>query len=99
MTTPKPSKTVTLSDPVTWDGQMITEVVIKKPKVKDVRRLQAALEGVEDRFEQGVIMASQLSGIPAEAFDEFDFDDFTAVSEAFSAFFPQGTASPTGDPS
>lgn len=97
MTAPITPKTITLSDPVKWDGQTITEVVIKKPKLKDVRKLQAALAGVEDRLDQGAIMVSQLTGIPAAAFEDVDFDDFTEISEACGAFFPQGAALPSGE--
>ena len=99
MTAAKTPKTITLADPVEWDGKTITEVVVRKPKLKDVREMQAALEDLENGLDQGVIVASQLTGVPGEAFEEFDFEDFTRISEACGDFFPQGSASRIGGPS
>lgn len=42
-------------------------------------------------------MAAALTGLPAEAIEELDTDDFTAISEVIADFFPKGTASANGD--
>jgi hypothetical protein len=97
MTAPKAPKTIRLSDPFMWEGREITEVTIAKPRVKDLKRMQAALEGVTDRLEQGVVMAASLTGLPVEAIDELDTDDFTTISEVIAGFFPRGTASQSGE--
>ena len=99
MTAPKTPKTVRLADPINWDGREITEIKIGKPKVKDLKRMNAALDGVEDKLDQGVLMIATLSGLPAEAIEELDADDFTKVSEVIAGFFPEGTASPVGEAS
>lgn len=99
MTAPKAPKELKLSDPLEWEGKEITRLRIAKPKVKDLKRLNAALENVEDKLEQGIVMAAILTGLPNEAIEELDTDDFTALSEAIADFFPQGLGSEGGDPS
>lgn len=99
MTAPKAPKTVRLADPITWEGREITEITLSKPRVKDLKRMHAALAGIEDRLEQGIVMAAALTGLPVEAIEELDTDDFTAISEVIADFFPKGTASPNGAPS
>jgi hypothetical protein len=99
MTAPKAPKTVRLSEPLSWEGREIIEIKISKPKVKDLKRMQAALDGVEDQLEQGIVMAATLTGLPAEAIEELDTDDFTALSGVIAGFFPKGTASPSGEAS
>jgi hypothetical protein len=42
-------------------------------------------------------MAATLTGLPVEAIEEMDTEDFTAISEVIADFFPKGTASPPGD--
>lgn len=97
MTERKASRIVRLADPITWEGHAVTEITLAKPRVKDLKRMQAALEGVEDKLEQGIVMAAVLSGLPVEAIEELDTDDFTAISEVIADFFPKGTASAHGD--
>lgn len=99
MTAPKAPKTVRLSQPISWEGQEITEVTITKPKVKDLKRMNAQLADIDDQLEQGIAMAAALSGLPVEAIEELDTDDFTAVSEVIADFFPQATASRNGEAS
>jgi hypothetical protein len=99
MTAPTKSKTFTLSDPIDFEGRKITEVTITKPRVKDLKRMQAGLVGVEDKLEQGIVMAATLTGLPIEAIEEMDTDDFTEISELIADFFPKGTASLNGEPS
>ena len=96
MSDPK-TKTVSLSVPVTFEGREITEIRIAKPKVKDLKRMNAALDGITDRLDQGIVMASALTGYPVEMIEDLDTDDFTALSEVIADFFPKGTASPPGD--
>ena len=91
------TKTVSLSVPVTFEGREITEIRIAKPKVKDLKRMNAALDGITDRLDQGIVMASALTGYPVEMIEDLDTDDFTEISEMIADFFPKGTASPPGD--
>ena len=95
MSDPK-TKTVQLSVPVTLEGREIAEIRISKPKVKDLKRMTAAVDGVTDRLDQGIVMASTLTGYPVDVIEELDTDDFTAISEVIADFFPKGTASAPG---
>ena len=90
---------ITLSQPISWEGNTVTEVTVKKPKVKDLKAMQAALDGVVDQLEQGIVMAATLTGLPRDAIEELDTEDFTAISEVIAGFFPRGRASANGDPS
>lgn len=96
MTAKKTSRTLTLSDPIDWEGERISEVTVSKPKVKHLRRIQAAMDASPDRMDQGVAMAVAMTGLAEEIIDELDIDDFNAISEVIAGFFPQGTASVDG---
>lgn len=99
MTDPNAPKTVRLAQPISWEGREIAEVTIAKPKVKDLKRMDAQLAGVENKLDQGIAMAAVLSGLPVEAIEEFDTDDFTTISEVIADFFPQATVSRSGEAS
>ena len=99
MTDPKAPKTVQLSDPVEWGDRKVTEVTINKPKVKDLERMEAMLEGVEKALDQAIVTASAITGLPVEVVKDLDLDDFTAISEVIAGFFPQATASRNGEAS
>jgi hypothetical protein len=92
----KAPKTFALSDPIEHDGRLITEVQISKPKVKDLKRMNAALDGVTDQLDQGIVLAATLTGLPVEVIEELDADDFTAISEVIADFFPQAKAPGNG---
>lgn len=98
MTVPQ-RRTITLSEPVVSDGKTITEVTIRKPKVKDLKQMQAAMDGIDDKLDQGVAMAASLTGLSIDAVEELDVDDFTTISEVIADFFPKGVVSATGAPS
>lgn len=93
------NKRLPLTASITLGDQSLSEVSVKKPKVKDLKTLQDALAGIEDQLEQGILMAAVLTDLPREAIEEMDTDDFTAISEVIAGFFPKGTASATGAPS
>ncbi len=90
------SNAVTLAVPVEWQGQKIAEVTVRRPKVKDLRAIEQASQGRQSQLDQGVEMIAQLTGLPREAVDELDAQDFTAISEVIAGFFPQATASAGG---
>lgn len=87
-------KSVTLAVPVEWQGQKIAEVTVRRPKVKDLRAIEASARG--SQLDQGATMIAQLTGLPPDAVDELDAADFTAISEVIAGFFPQATGSPDG---
>lgn len=92
MTSPT-SKKITLSFTIQHDGREIGEIILRRPKVKDLR---SVTDADSDQLSQGVAIAAVLSGLPAEAIEELDAEDFTAISEVIADFFPKGPGSPTG---
>lgn len=92
----KSSNTVALAVPMDWQGQTIAEVTIRRPKVKDLRAMEASARDKTSQLDQGADMIAQLTGLPIEAVDELDAEDFTAISEVIAGFFPQAKGRATG---
>ncbi|MFA8387551.1 MAG: phage tail assembly protein [Pelagibaca sp.] len=98
MTDPK-HKTLQLLFPITIVDREVSEVTITRPKVKDLKAMDAALDGIKDKLDQGIVMAATLTGLPPEVIEELDAEDFTKLSEEVASFFPQAKAHGTGAPS
>ena len=92
-------KTLQLLFPITVEDREVSEVTITRPKVKDLKAMDAALVGSTDKLDQGIVMVSVLTGLPPVAVEELDADDFTRLSEEVTGFFPQAKAHGTGAPS
>ncbi len=92
-------KTLQLLFPITVEDREVSKVTITRPKVKDLKAMDAALVGITDKLDQGIVMVSVLTGLPPEAVDDLDADDFTRLSEEVAGFFPQAKAHGTGAPS
>ena len=87
---------VTLSHPLKVGDELIAEVTIRRPKVRDLRAMEKAREpGVTD-IDQGIAMAAALCDLPLEAVDEMDAVDFASISEVITRFLPQAPASKGG---
>ena len=89
-------KTVRLSQPIASDGKTVTEVQVRRPKVKDLRAMERDNTNPASQIDQGVAMAALLTELPVEIIDEMDAVDFAAVSEVIAGFLPQGPAPATG---
>ena len=98
MTDPR-HKTLQLLFPITIVDREVSEVTITRPKVRDLKAMDAALVGITDKLDQGIVMVSVLTGLPPEAVEELDAEDFTKLSEEVAGFFPQAKAHGTGAPS
>ena len=89
-------KTVRLTQPIAWDGKSVTEIQVRRPKVKDLRAMERDNSATATQVDQGVAMAALLTELPVEIIDEMDAVDFAAVSEVIAGFLPQGPAPATG---
>ncbi len=89
-------KAIRLSHPIAWDGKTVTEVQVRRPKVKDLRAMERDTSTSANQIDQGVAMAALLTELPAEIIDEMDAVDFAAVSEVIAGFLPQGPGPATG---
>jgi len=79
---------VKLSEPIVVGGQKITEVTVRRPKVKDLRALDH-LDVKANDLTRGIEMAAILTGLTPETIDELDAADFAAISDVIAGFLPK----------
>ena len=87
---------IVLSEPVEWEGRKITELSLRRPKVRDLRIMEEAATTMPGQLDQGAAMVALLTGIPEGAVEELDAADFTKVSEAIAGFFGKGAVPAIG---
>ena len=80
---------VKLVRPFKVEERMITEVNIRRPKVRDLRALERIREPGSTELDQGIAMAAALCDLPMDAMDEMDATDFAAISEVLGGFLPK----------
>ena len=90
------STTVMLGVPVAIEGEMITELSIRRPKVRDLRVLEEVTQGKPLQLDRGAALLSLLAGIPEAAVEDMDATDFARASEVISGFFEGVKAPPAG---
>ncbi|MDO5643675.1 MAG: phage tail assembly protein [Paracoccus sp. (in: a-proteobacteria)] len=76
------TQTIKLQYPVTVDGEEITELHIRRPKMRDVKRAQKH----KDDVERSMGLIADLAEISPRAVEELDAADFTAVSKIVGEF-------------
>lgn len=92
--------TVTLKFPFEFEGQTITSLTFRRPKVKDIEAIQTAVD-TSGEVTASIVSVSRLSGLSEAAVREIDGDDFIVIAEAMSRFLPRsptGQNGPSGDP-
>ena len=87
---------IVLSEPIAWEGRKITELSLRRPKVRDLRTMEETATTRPGQLDQGAAMVALLTGLPEGAVEELDAADFTKVSEAIAGFFGKGVAPATG---
>jgi hypothetical protein len=80
---------VKLVRPIRVGERMITEVAIRRPKVRDLRAMEKLREPGSTELDQGIAMAAALCDLPMEAMDEMDAADFASISEVLGGFLPK----------
>jgi len=85
-----------LSRPVEVGDKTIAEVMIRRPKVRDLRAMERAREPGATEMDLCIAMAAELCDLPLEVVDEMDAADFAAISEVITRFLPQAPASKGG---
>ena len=83
---------VKLARPIRVEERMVTEVTIRRPKVRDLRAMEKMREPEGTELDQGIAMAAALCDLPLEAMDEMDAADFAAISEVLGSFLPKAPA-------
>ena len=83
---------VKLARPIRAEERMITEVAIRRPRVRDLRAMEKMRQPGGTELDQGIAMAAALCDLPLEAMDEMDAADFAAISEVLGGFLPKALA-------
>lgn len=77
---------VTLQYPIPVDGQTLSEITLRRPKVRDQLLAEKAGGGAA---EQEVSILANLAELPEEAIQELDMADYLQLQEAYRGFFGQ----------
>jgi hypothetical protein len=80
---------VKLARPIRVEERVVTEVVIRRPKVRDLRAMEKMREPGSTELDQGIAMAAALCDLPLEAVNDMDAADFAAISEVLCGFLPK----------
>ena len=88
---------IELAVPVTVEGNVITELSLRRPKVRDLRALEEATEGKSSQLDQGAVLVALLSGLPEDVVEDMDAADFARASEVIGSFFGEVRAPKAGE--
>lgn len=77
------TETITLNHPITVHGATVTELRMRRPKVKDMR---IARKGSEDAAEQEVRLFANLCEVSPDDIDALDLSDYGKLQEVFRGF-------------
>lgn len=77
-----------LKHPVEYEGETIEFVSLRRPRVRDLRALEA--KKGEGDIAQSIAMIAAVTGMPEGVVDEMDAEDYTILSERIADFFPRG---------
>jgi hypothetical protein len=83
---------VKLIRPIKVEDRMITEVAIRRPKVRDLRAMEKMREPGSTELDQSIAMTAVLCDLPMGAMDEMDAADFASISEVLGGFLPKAPA-------
>jgi hypothetical protein len=83
---------VKLVRPFKVEDSLITEVTIRRPKVRDLRAMERLREPGSTELDQGIAMAAALCDLPMDAMNEMDAADFASISEVLGGFLPKAPA-------
>ncbi|MBP2227539.1 hypothetical protein J2847_000819 [Azospirillum agricola] len=78
---------VALSVPIAIDGQETTDITLRRPKVADLRRMDAVKGG---DLSKTLWMIGQLAGLSPQEVDEIDAGDLEAIAEVVAGFTGRG---------
>lgn len=81
------TKAITLSEPIKLGDRTITEVVVRSPKVREVRALDAMSKAGGADLDEAVGAILLLTDLTPEAAEELDTVDMATLSEAIASFF------------
>lgn len=80
-------KTIKLDEPVTVDGREVTELQLRKPKVRDIH---AARRKGKTQEEIELHLLADLCEVPPDAILDLTIGDYALLQEAIADFLPAG---------
>ena len=83
---------IKLKHPIIADGVEVTELALRRPKVRDLERM----DKVAGEIAKAVTLTADLAELTPDQVRELDAEDFTAVAEQLGDFL--GDARPTSGP-
>ncbi|PCJ13800.1 MAG: hypothetical protein COB04_16060 [Gammaproteobacteria bacterium] len=81
----KTSVTIKLEYPIEYGEETISEIVLKRPKGKHLRKLPAEMD-----MDDILLFAGELSDLTPAQIDELDAADITKIQEKISGFLERG---------
>ncbi|APR98587.1 phage tail assembly protein [Wolbachia endosymbiont of Folsomia candida] len=77
-------KTITLNNQITVDGISVSELTIRRPKVRDYLAIER-IDGSE--LSREVTLTANLASVTKEAIEELDIADYVKAQEILKDFF------------
>lgn len=76
------TETYTLQYPITYKGEEITELNIRRPKVRDLKKF----DGIKSKMGKAIAMIADLAEIATGAVEEMDQADFNEATKIVTGF-------------
>jgi hypothetical protein len=89
--------TLPLVAPLTVGDKVISELSVRRPKVRDLREVEAAGTANMTEFDRAIAMAQRLCDLPDGVVEEMDAADFAALSEIIAGFLAPGPGKGSGE--
>ncbi len=77
-------QTITLNNPITVDGISVSELTIRRPKVRDYLVIER-LDGSD--LSKEITLTANLTSVTKEAIEELDIVDYVKAQEILKDFF------------
>ncbi|WP_253299816.1 phage tail assembly protein [Wolbachia endosymbiont of Chironomus riparius] len=77
-------KTITLNNPITVDGISISELTVRRPKVRDYLAIER-IDGSE--LSREVTLTANLTSVAKETIEELDIADYVKMQQVLRDFF------------
>jgi hypothetical protein len=90
--------TIKLSSPVAHGALTISEITLRKPKVKDLAAADKARTAGDGELAGTIAMIASMTSLPIAVIEEIELDDFTRIAEALGGVVPkEGSPLPSGE--
>lgn len=74
--------TLELKHPFEFEGKMVTELQLRRPKLRDLKRAAK----VKDDLDKSMTMLADLAEVSPKLLDELDTEDFTRAADMLGEF-------------